>query len=128
MHLATLFNRVMNQSQVPRAWNRGRVVLVHKKGDTSDVNNYRPLTVLTCMNGTYSKVINARLTEVVERHRLLGEIQNGFRKDRSGGDSSFTLNTVIWKTLAKKQKVHLSFCFIVQKLSQENLRPQKLQK
>ena len=108
-HLTTLFNRVMNQSQVPRAWNRGRVVLVHKKGDTSDVNNYRPLTVLTCMNGTYSKVINARLTEVVERHRLLGEIQNGFRKDRSGGDSSFTLNTVIWKTLAKKQKVHLSF-------------------
>ena len=108
-HLTTLYNRVMNQSQVPKAWNRGRVVLVHKKGDTSEINNYRPLTVLTCMNGTYSKVINARLTEVVERHRLLGEIQNGFRKDRSGGDSSFTLNTVIWKTLAKKKKVHLSF-------------------
>ena len=108
-HLTTLYNRVMNQSQVPKAWNRGRVVLVHKKGDTSDLNNYRPLTVLTCMNATYSKVINARLTEVVERHKLLGEIQNGFRKDRSGGDSSFTLNSIIWKSLAKKKKVHLSF-------------------
>ena len=107
--LTTLFNRVLEQSQVPKAWNRGRVVLVHKKGDTTDVNNYRPLTVLTCMNGTYSKVINARLTEVVERHRLLGEIQNGFRKDRSGADSSFVLNTVIWKSNSKKRKVHLSF-------------------
>ena len=108
-HLTILYNRVMSQSEVPKAWNRGRVVLVHKKGDTSDVNNYRPITVLTCMNATYSKVINARLTEVVERHKLLGEVQNGFRKDRSGGDSSFTLNTILWKSLAKKKKVHLSF-------------------
>ena len=108
-HLTTLFNRVMDQSQVPKAWNRGRVVLVHKKGDTSDVNNYRPITVLTCMNGTYSKVINARLTEVVERHKILGEVQNGFRKDRSGGDSSFILNTILWKSLAKQKKVHLAF-------------------
>ena len=99
----------MNKSQVPKAWNRGRVVLVHKKGNAAEINNYRPVTVLTCMNATYSKVINARLTEVVERHRLLGEIQNGFRKDRSGGDSSFTLNSVLWKSLAKKRKVHLAF-------------------
>ena len=108
-HLTTLYNRVMNKSQVPKAWNRGRVVLVHKKGDSSVLNNYRPVTVLTCMNATYSKVINARLTEVVERHRLLGEIQNGFRKDRSGSDSSFILNSIVWKSLAKKRKVHLSF-------------------
>lgn len=108
-HLTTLYNRVMNQSQVPKSWNRGRVVLVHKKGDTTDVNNYRPLTVLTCMNATYSKVINARLTAVVESHKLLGEIQNGFRKGRSGGDSSFILNTILWKTIAKKKKVHLAF-------------------
>ena len=108
-HLTTLYNRVLNQAQVPKAWNRGRVVLVHKKGDTSDVNNYRPITVLTCMNATYSKVINTRLTKVVESHQLLAEIQNGFRKDRSGGDSSFTLNSIIWKSLAKQKKLHLAF-------------------
>ena len=108
-HLTVLYNRVKDQSQVPKAWNRGRVVLVHKKGDTTEMNNYRPLTVLTCMNATYSKILNSRLTEVVERHRLLGEIQNGFRKKRSGGDSSFILNTILWKSLAKRKKVHLAF-------------------
>ena len=107
--LTILYNRVMDQSQVPKAWNRGRVVLVHKKGDSSDLNNYRPITVLTCMNATYSKLINERLTEVVERHKLLGEIQNGFRKDRSGADSSFTLCSILWKANVKKKKVHLAF-------------------
>ena len=107
--LTVLFNRVKDQSQVPRSWRRGRVTLVHKKGAMDDVGNYRPITVLTAMNATYSKLLNARLTEVVERHRLLGEVQNGFRKGRSGSDSAFVLNTVLWKSLAKRKKVHISF-------------------
>ena len=73
------------------------------------MNNYRPLTILTSMLGVYTKVLNRRLVEVVERHRLLGEVQNGFRKDRSGADSGFVLNTVLWKTVAKKRKVHVAF-------------------
>ena len=50
--LTILYNRVKDQSQVPKAWKRGRVVLVHKNGSESDINNYRPLTVLTCMQPT----------------------------------------------------------------------------
>ena len=107
--LTCLFNRVKDQSKVPEAWKRGRVVLVHKKGPKSDAGNYRPITVLTAIGGVYSKVLNTRLTEVVERHQLLGEVQHGFRKGRSGADSAFVLNTVLWKSLAKQKKVHLSF-------------------
>ena len=107
--LTTLFNRVKNQSVVPRAWKRGRVVLVHKKGSVCEVGNYRPITVLTAMNAIFSKVLNARLTEVVERHKLLGEAQHGFRKGRSGADAGFTLNSVLWKCSAKRKKPHLAF-------------------
>ena len=107
--LTTLFNRVQEQSEVPAAWKRGRVVLIHKKGAKHEVNNYRPLTVLTSMNSVFSKTMNARLSEVVERHRLLGEVQNGFRKGRSGGDSAFILNTILWKSSSKQKKVHVSF-------------------
>ena len=107
--LTTLFNRVQEQSEVPSAWKRGRVVLIHKKGAKHEVNNYRPLTVLTSMNSVFSKTMNARLSDVVERHRLLGEVQNGFRKGRSGGDSAFILNTILWKSSSKQKKVHVSF-------------------
>ena len=107
--LTTLYNRVLNQSTVPKAWLRGRVTLVHKKGSKTDVNNFRPITVLTSMNAVYSKLMNSRLTEVVERHRILGEVQNGFRKGRSCSDSAFILNTVLWKSLAKRKKIHISF-------------------
>ena len=107
--LVTLFNRVKNKGEVPRAWKRGRLVLIHKKGAKTDVYNYRPLTVLTVVSGLYTKVLNSRLAAVVEDHGLLGEIQNGFRKTRSGGDCAFVLNTILWKSAAQRKDVHLAF-------------------
>ena len=107
--LTKLFNMVKARGQVPKAWSRGRVVLIHKKGSTADVSNYRPLTILPCMYSAYSKALNARLTEVVEQHHLLGEAQNGFRKDRSCVDSAFILNSLLWKSSAQQKKVNLAF-------------------
>jgi hypothetical protein len=74
-----------------------------------DAYNYRPLTVLNSVAGLYTKLLNARLVQVVETHGLLGQIQNGFRKGRSGADSGFILNTVLWKSSALRKKPHLAF-------------------
>ena len=109
VQLRILFNRVKNRSEVPSAWKRGRIVLVHKKGPTVDINNYRPLTVLVSVSGIYTKLLNKRLTQVVEEHKLLGEVQHGFRKGRSGADCAFILNSVLWKNTAKSKKTHMAF-------------------
>ena len=107
--LVVLFNRVKNKGEAPNPWKRGRLVLIHKKGSRTDTFNYRPLTVLTAVSGLYTKLLNNRLAEVVEAHGLLGEIQNGFRKTRSGGECAFVLNTILWKSAAQRKDVHLAF-------------------
>ena len=107
--LLVLFNRVKNNGTIPSSWKRGRLVLIHKKGPTTDAFNYRPLTILTSMSSIYTKLLNSRLTEVVEQHGLLGEIQHGFRKGRSTADCSFILNTILSKAVAHGDKTHLAF-------------------
>ena len=109
VQLRILFNRVKNRAEVPVRWKHGRLVLVHKKGSTVDVSNYRPLTVLGSVSGLYTKLLNKRLTAVVEQHRLLGEVQHGFRKGRSGADCGFILNSVLWKSAASRKLVHMAF-------------------
>ena len=94
---------------MPKGWNRGLVTLVHKKGPREDLSNYRPLTVIISLCGLYSKILNERLEEAVEHHKLLGEIQNGFRKDRGSNDNSYILDTLLWKARAKGYKVHMGF-------------------
>ena len=59
------------------------------------------------MSGLYSRVLNERLTDVVENHKLLGEIQNGFHRCRSGSDNAFILDSILWKSKAKKAKVYI---------------------
>ena len=107
--LTDLFNKIKTSGALPRGWDRGRITLVHKRGLRELLGNYRPITVLISLCGLYSKVLNARLTCVVEEHKLLGEVQNGFRKERGGSDNSFILDTIIWKAKATRSKLFLSF-------------------
>ena len=109
VQIVKLFNNVKESGKVPAAWRRGRLVLVHKKGARTDAYNYRPLTVINSVAALYSKLLNVRLTKVVEAHKLLGEVQHGFRKGRSGTDCGFILSTVLWKSSALRRTPHLAF-------------------
>ena len=107
--ITQLFNMIKSSGVLPKGWNRGRVTLVHKYGLRELLGNYRPITVIISLSSLYSKVLNERLMMVVEEHKLLGEVQNGFRKERCGADNNFILDTVLWKARATLKKVHLSF-------------------
>ena len=61
------------------------------------------------MSGLFSKLLNSRLSEVVEAHNLLGEVQNGFRRGRCMADNSFILDSILMKAKHMKQNVHLCY-------------------
>ena len=82
---------IKDQGKIPQGFNRGSVTMVHKKGPTELLSNYRPLTVNISMYGIYSRVLNNRLGRVTEEHNLLGEIQAGFRKSRCSADHLFVV-------------------------------------
>ena len=107
--LVSLFNKVKDSGIFPKGWNNGRISLVHKRGVRDVLGNYRPLTVILSLSGLYSRVLNERLVQVVEVPKLLGEVQNGFRRDRMGADNAFILNTILWKARQQNKKVHLAF-------------------
>ena len=107
--ITALFNRMKEEGVIPHGWNKGRVTLIFKKGLREALGNYRPVTVIISLSGLYSRVLNGRLTEVVEAHGLLGEEQNGFRKGRRMSDNNFLLDSVLWKSRNLRQKVHLAY-------------------
>ena len=108
--LVVLFNKIKSCGVMPRGWNKGRITLIHKAGLREILLNYRPITVIISLSGLFSKLLNSRLTEVVEVHRLLGEVQNGFRRERRTTDNSFILDSVLMKAKSANQDVHL--CYI----------------
>ena len=106
-----LFNAVFDTGFLPHSWLEGFIVPIFKnKGDPKDVNNYRPITILSCLGKLFTSILNMRLSEFLEKNNIINENQAGFRKGFSCADHIFTLHALI--EIMKNSKRKLFCCFI----------------
>lgn len=106
---ANLFNRVLNTGIIPDCWLEGYIVPVFKKGDPKEPNNYRPITLLSCLGKLFTSILNTRLTTFIEEINLLNENQAGFRKNYSTVDHVFLLHSLIEILKKSKKKMFCAF-------------------
>ena len=65
--------------QLPRSWKKARVVPMYKSGDSNDVTNYRPISVLQVL----SKLLERHVyNHFYADYQLLLEEQSGIRQNR----------------------------------------------
>eukprot|EP00962_Isochrysis_galbana_P012211 scaffold3451_cov116-Isochrysis_galbana.AAC.3 len=55
-----------NTGSLPEAFSSGDISVLYKKGDTRDVRNYRPITLLQVDYKIYSKVLVKRMKTVLD--------------------------------------------------------------
>ena len=60
-----------------------KVIPIHKGGSTQDLNNFRPISLLSIFDKIIEKIIHARLYQFLELHNILYVNQFGFRKNNS---------------------------------------------
>ena len=57
-----LFNRILDEGQIPESWTIGMITPIFKnKGDRGDFNNYRGITISICLGELFISVINTTL-------------------------------------------------------------------
>ena len=79
-----LINRSWLEGLTPAAWRKAEIVAIPKKGkDLSDINNYRPISLLSCLSKLPERLIHTRLYFFLESSSLLNPNQSGFRKNHS---------------------------------------------
>lgn len=81
--LELLFNLSFSKGVVPSKFKIARVIPVHKKGSYEQLNNYRPISLLSIFNRLLEKVMYKRLISYVEKLNILSENQFGFRSNHS---------------------------------------------
>ena len=108
--LLTIFNVLMQLEYFPEFWTNGLITPIFKKGDNHNLNNYRGITVLSCLGKLFTKLLNDRLTKWVEYENKLTESQFGFRKGRGTIDSIFVLQGLIDILFSQGKKCYV--CFI----------------
>ena len=108
--LTQLFNIVLLSGVVPTDWCIGMIKpLYKKKGSVDDPDNYRGITLLSCVGKLFTACINARLTVYVEGVGIMGEEQAGFRENYSTFDHIFTLHALVDFYLHRKKRIYCAF-------------------
>ena len=79
--LAHLFTRSFQSGCIPVQWKQGSVVPVHKKGDKSQVSNYRPISLLCILSKVMEKYIYNHIIDTVKP--LIHPLQHGFMNGKS---------------------------------------------
>ncbi|KAL9977332.1 hypothetical protein ACROYT_G014722 [Oculina patagonica] len=90
--LQKIFQEIWISENMPEDWKTGLIVRLAKKGDLSDCNNWRGVTLLSLTSKVFSKIILGRMSAALEKD--IRKEQAGFRKGRSCSDHIFTLRQI----------------------------------
>ena len=79
--LSLLFNLSFKTGSTPNEWKLAHVVPINKKGEISDIEHYRPISLTTIISKIFKKYIRDEL--LLQCHDLLHDTQHGFLPNRS---------------------------------------------
>ena len=83
MPLCRLINTSFTTGKFPNALKIVKVIPIHKGGSSEDVNNFRPISLLSIFDKIMEKLMHVRLYSFLECNNILYENQFGFRKQNS---------------------------------------------
>lgn len=67
----------------PESLKISKIVPIFKRGDKSDIGNYRPVSLLPSISKIYERVMHNRLVEHLINNNLFDKQQHGFQKGKS---------------------------------------------
>jgi hypothetical protein len=109
--LHELYVEIWKEERVPSEWNESRVTLIHKGGCKSkkELKNYRPIALADTVGKIFCMILNERMRVNIERHKVMGEEQNGFRMNRRGEDNMYVVREVIERLKKDGKKGYFAF-------------------
>ncbi len=85
--LTKLFNDMAEKKWVPSQWKLREIILLFKKGEREDINNYRPITLNSNLSKVFMTVLKNRIYNTLEENQ--SKEQAGFTKKFSTTDNIF---------------------------------------
>ena len=90
-----LITSMWKKEKLPEEWKESIIVPIHKKGNKTDCNNYRGISLLPTTYKILSNTLLTRLTPYAKK--IIGDHQCGFRRNRSTIDHIFCIRQIIEK-------------------------------
>lgn len=105
--LRKVFNEILKTEIIPNEWLCSTIILFFKKGDRTELKNYRPISKTSHMYKLFMKIIANRLSETLEEHQSVN--QAGCRSGFSTTDHLFVIQQLIEKSTEHNLDLYMGF-------------------
>lgn len=103
--IVSLINYSFEMGQFPDSLKLGKVIPILKKGDQCNVENYRPIVLLSCLSKIAEKSFANRIYSFMESNKIFTNCQYGYRAERSTELATLEFTQQIYSSLDKGKKV-----------------------
>lgn len=93
--LTNLLNECIKSGIMPAVLKKSKIIPIHKKGSRLNMNNYRPISLLSYIDKILEKAIHSRLYSYLNRINFFCPNQFGFRKYHS---TEFAVMSILEKS------------------------------
>ena len=78
--LSMIFNSSLEKGVFPDIWKLARVTPIFKSGAKKDVNNYRPISVISIFSRILERIVHDQIFEFLLENNVITKNQSAFRK------------------------------------------------
>ena len=97
--LCRIINLSFAKGIFPELLKTAKVIALFKTGSTEELNNYRPISLLSIFDKIMEKIVHKQLYAFLEDHEILFKNQFGFRKKTSTGHSLIEITEKIQESI-----------------------------
>ena len=103
--LSDIINKSLQQGYFPTKLKLARVIPLHKGGAVTDINNYRPISILPQLSKIFERIVHSQLYNFLEKYKILSPYQFGFRKNKSTTQAVLNQLEFIYQNLDQSKTV-----------------------
>lgn len=94
----------------PSLWKYAIINPTYKSGDTDEITNYRPISLLPILSKILEKIVANQLMEYLETNYLLSKTQHGFRSNLSTETALIKVTNKIYENMDRNKISLLTLC------------------
>jgi hypothetical protein len=103
--LAHIINISFLQGVFPERLKYSVIKPIHKKGPKTDMNNYRPITLIPVISKIFERIMYGKILKFVTKNEILVDNQFGFRKNSSTSLACYHLVKEVIESLDKQTPI-----------------------
>ncbi|GFW16088.1 retrovirus-related Pol polyprotein from type-2 retrotransposable element R2DM [Trichonephila clavipes] len=100
--LPRVFNICLKLSDIPASWKSSRTLLIHKKGNVGQLENWRPISLSDTIYKLFAKCMARKLSDWCETFEVISPCQKGF----SPHDGVLERNFLLTQHLESARRCH----------------------